>query len=417
MWTNWAGNQQAEAAVVRPGTLEALRAALAGAARLRPAGAGHSFTPLVAGGDTVLRLDRIGAGPVLECEGTTAWVDANARLKALSPALAGQGLAFRNLGDINVQTLAGAAATATHGTGQDLPCVSAEILAARVMTADGAVLDSETEAGLLPALQVSLGLLGVLLEVKLSLVPKYGLRRQVTLAPIGETLDSKHRLWEENRNFEFFYLPFSGRAVQIRHNLADGPEGKPPADLDNLAVRVLKGARNLGRLHPALRRALLNLLALTHSDEDYVGESWRVLCSQRDVRFVEMEYHVPPAAARQVLEEVIARTEQRHPHIYFPIEVRQTAGDSAWLSPFQGGRRVSIAIHADAKEGDRGYFADIEPIFRAAGGRPHWGKIHGLGQRDLEALYPDFGQFCDLRQRLDPENKFLTPALTQMFGG
>lgn len=65
-------------------------------------------------------------------------MNANARLRDLSVALAGQGVAFRNLGDINIQSLAGAVSSATHGTGRTLPCLAAEITDARFISPSGA---------------------------------------------------------------------------------------------------------------------------------------------------------------------------------------------------------------------------------------------------------------------------------------
>ncbi len=413
MWQNWAGNQTSQIRPKRPTTTEELQRLIASAETLRPVGAGHSFTPLVPGAQHIIDLTALNLLAVTQIEGGRAWVNANARLRDLSPALAEHGMAFRNLGDINVQTLAGAAATATHGTGRTLPCLSAEITAARLIGADGQTLTTDDIP--LNMVQVSLGLLGILTEAQINVVPKYNLRRRVRLSDLQDTLERMHQHWDKNRNFEFFYIPFTGKTVEIRHEITDAPETRAPRDLDMIAVKVLKLARNAGRLSPGLRRALLRLLTLAQSDEDYVGESWRVLCSDRHIRFKEMEYHLPPENARDVLSALIRRLERDHADIYFPIEVRQTAGDDACLSPFQGGPRVSVAIHTDANEGHLRYFEAMEPLFLQAGGRPHWGKLHSLTYSDLSRLYPDFDAFCALRESLDPRGKFLTPALARMF--
>lgn len=413
MWTNWAGNQISQVRPERPGSVAALQQLLASAPSVRPVGAGHSFTPLIPGADQIIDLSEMDLPLVAQVEGTRAWVNANARLRDLSLALAIHDKAFRNLGDINVQTLAGAASTATHGTGRGLPGIAAEITAARFVGADGQILDTDDIP--LNMAQVTLGMLGILTEVQLNVVPKYNLRRRVRLTAIQDSLDSMHQSWADSRNFEFFYIPFTGKAVEIRHELTDMPATKAPRDLDMIAVKILKLARTAGRLSTTLRRVLLGLLTKAQSDEDYVGESWRVLCSDRHIRFKEMEYHLPPDNAQDVLTELIQRLERDHPDIYFPIEVRQTAGDNACLSPFQGGARVSIAIHTDAAEDHRRYFNAIEPMFLEAGGRPHWGKLHSLTYTELSRLYPDFEAFCTLRECLDPAGKLLTPALTRMF--
>ncbi len=413
MWVNWAGNETATAPIARPLGLEQLRAAVAEPENLRVVGAGHSFTPIVGGAERILDLSQLHLPTVGPVEDGQVWVNANARLRDLSPALAKQGVAFRNLGDINTQSLAGAASTATHGTGRTLPCLAAEITDAKFIGATGDMLTTSQIP--LEMAQVTLGLLGILIEARINVVPKYNLRRQVTLTDLPDVLANMHQNWAENRNFEFFYIPFTGKAVELRHAVTDAPESKAPRDLDMLAVKVLKLARNAGRLSPGLRKLLLNLLTLAQSDEDYVGESWRVLCSDRQIRFKEMEYHLPADVAGDVLAEVFRRLERDHKYIYFPIEVRQTAGDTACLSPFQGGPRISIALHTDAGEDHSRYFNALEPLFLEAGGRPHWGKMHSLSYKELSALYPDFDRFCALREELDPHGKFLTPALSRLF--
>ncbi|WP_037308113.1 D-arabinono-1,4-lactone oxidase [Ruegeria halocynthiae] len=413
MWTNWAGNQRAQTLITRPSSVAELQRVVAQPDSLRVVGAGHSFTPIVAGADRILDLSGLDLPTLGKVGENRVWVNANARLWDLSPALADHGLAFRNLGDINAQSLAGAASTATHGTGRSLPCLAAEITAAKLVGADGDILSTDDVP--LEMVQVSLGLLGVLTEAQVSLVPKYNLRRRVRLARIEDTLTHMHQKWADHRNFEFFYLPFTGRAVEIQHELTADPETKAPFDLDMIAVKALKLARNAGRISPGLRRMLLHLLTLAQSDEDYVGESWRVLCSDRRIRFKEMEYHLPPEVAEDVLQEVLTRLHRNHQDIYFPIEVRQTAGDTACLSPFQGGPRISIAIHSDVDEDHAPFFDAIEPLLVEAGGRPHWGKMHSLTYNTLSELYPDFDRFCALREQLDPAGKFLTPALARLF--
>ncbi|MFT6456969.1 D-arabinono-1,4-lactone oxidase [Pseudophaeobacter arcticus] len=414
MWRNWSGCETSEAAVVAPRTIEQLRDVLAAPDKvLRPVGAGHSFTPLVTGGGRILDLSQIETPAVLTSKPGRARVNANARLHDLSAALQTRGQGFRNLGDINVQTLAGAMSTATHGTGCDLPSISAEMTGARLLSASGELVDIAAED--LPGVQVSLGLLGILLEIELNTVPAFNLRRRVGVRPFEVLLEQMHDNWAAHRCFEFFLLPHSGKGVQISHDVTEAAPSKSPLDLDALGLQVMKLASVLRHLHPKLQRGVLALMLKLQAEEDYVGESWQVLSSTRAMRFNEMEYHLPPEVAEPVLRDIIRLIETRHPDVWFPIEVRQTAGDTAWLSPFQHGRRISVAVHMHGGQDYTGFFRDCEAIFRSVGGRPHWGKLHSLQRRDLEELYPDLGKFDALRTRLDPKDRFLSPALARMF--
>ncbi|WP_419740060.1 FAD-binding protein [Ruegeria sp.] len=190
MWTNWAGNETATAPISRPLGLDQLRATVAEPENLRVVGAGHSFTPIVCGAERILDLSQLHLPTVGPVEDGQVWANANARLRDLSPALAEQGVAFRNLGDINTQSLAGAASTATHGTGRTLPCLAAEIADAKFIGATGDILTTSQIP--LEMAQVTLGLLGILTEARINVVPKYNLRRRVTLTDLPDVLANMH---------------------------------------------------------------------------------------------------------------------------------------------------------------------------------------------------------------------------------
>lgn len=418
-WTNWSGNQTAKpAAIHEPSTPDALKDIVKTApGPIRVVGAGHSFTPVAATDGTLLKLDRMGLVHSVDLEAKRAWVNAGARLKDLSPALERQGLAFRNLGDINVQSLAGAISTATHGTGETLACLSAETTAFKVMTADGDLLTVSRDEGrdIFEACRVSLGAIGVLVEAEIQLVDAYRLHRTTWAEPLGELLPKAMKRWQSLRNYEFFYVPFSGYGISIAHEETDAPATERAEADDDDAVLGLKRARDYAPDDIGSRRQFLERAFSNFEGEDVIGNSWQLLASERNVPFNEMEYHLPADAALSVLKEVIDYIERERPDVFFPIEVRKSAGDDIWLSPFNGEGRISIAVHAFAADDYDFFFSDIEPIFRRAGGRPHWGKLHSLGHDELQALYPDFARFCEVRRRVDPEGRFMTPYIKSLF--
>jgi FAD/FMN-containing dehydrogenase len=170
------------------------------------------------------------------------------------------------------------------------------------------------------------------------------------------------------------------------------------------------------RWSPWLRRRLLAIALGRTPPEDVVGTGWQLLANTRETRFNEMEYHLPPHSAFDALRDLIAWIETHRREVFFPVEVRKTAADDAWLSPFQGGSRISIAVHAHASDPHDWFFDGPEQILRAAGGRPHWGKLHSLTAADLVPLYPDFERFVALRRELDPAGVFLTPACARLWG-
>lgn len=417
-WMNWGRNQTAAPArIAQPQTVEALRTLItSNDDTVRVVGAGHSFTELVSTDGTLLNLDKMGGVLSTDTNAQTAWVRAGARLKDLSPALEAEGLAFKNLGDINVQSLAGACATATHGTGKSLSCLSAELNAVRLMTASGELItiSPDENADMLPAAQVSLGTLGVLVDANVSLTTPYRLNRKTWTEPVADILSASAARWDTLRNYEFLYIPFSGHGICISHEETNADITPRPETDDDAAVMGLKQVRDFTHHVGPLRRALISDAFANLEGEDVVGDSWRLLASPRNVPFNEMEYHLPPENALSVFEEIMDIIESKHSDVFFPIEVRQTAGDTAWLSPFQGGSRISIAVHAYYADAHDWFYTDMEPVFRRAGGRPHWGKLHSLTGDELAELYPDFERFQALRQQLDPKGKFMTPYMARL---
>lgn len=387
--------------------------------QIRVRGSAHSFTPLCATDATLVSLENIPGALIqhTETDGEQiARLQAGATLSQLSHALHDQGLAFKNLGDIDVQTLAGAAMTATHGTGQSLPCLSGEIRSARLITADGDVIKAEARSDLLNAARVSLGAIGIMTTADVSVRPAFKLRRNVTVHKRVELIEQAADLWDTNRNFEFFVFPFCDHAMSLTHNETSDPNMHHGHSDDEAGLKQLRWLRNATKRLPRLRRAFLNLALGATKPEIQIGTSFELLATVRETRFNEMEYHLPVAHALGALVEIIAIIEKNHPDVFFPIEIRKTAADTGWLSPFEGAPRISIAVHAHQPDSYKWFFTHVEPVFRRFGGRPHWGKLHSLVAKDLHDLYPRFEDFQKLRSQLDPKGQFLNPYLAQLFG-
>ena len=174
--------------------------------------------------------------------------------------------------------------------------------------------------------------------------------------------------------------------------------------------------RDLLERVPKLRQLLLGSYLRILDDEVSVESSWKNYASERNVRFNEMEYHLPREHGLTALREIRQVLEKDFPEVFFPIEFRYVKGDDIWLSPFQGRDTCSIAVHRYFDEDFAPYFAAIEPIFRKYHGRPHWGKLNTLNRKELRALYPDWDRFAAVRRELDPQGRFLNTYLRSLFG-
>lgn len=418
-WRNWSGSQECvPAARVAPASLAELRELIAsGSGVLRPVGAGHSFSALVPTEGTIVSLSRLSGLVNHDPERLQATLWAGSRLGDIGQPLEDAGQALVNMPDIDEQTLAGCFATATHGTGAGIGCMSTFIEGLQLVNARGELLDCDATHNpeLFQAARVSLGALGIITQVRLQNVAPYRLRRETVWRSFDEMLELADSMADKHRNFEFYYIPFSGMGFTDAHDLTDEPVGSTEKIDSNESVLQLKLVRDYLDGSPRLRELVLGTMVKVLRDEVTVESSWKNYSSERNVRFNEMEYHLPREHGLAALREVRDAIEKHHPEEFFPIEVRFVKGDDIWLSPFHQRDTCSIAVHRFFEEDYKPYFRTLEPIFRKYHGRPHWGKLNTLQAADFRELYPRWEDFAAVRRELDPQDRFLNPYLAGLF--
>jgi FAD-linked oxidoreductase len=427
MWKNWSGYVACPQTPVRtPDDARGLSQLLAEAARdgqsVRVAGAGHSFSPLVASDGVIVSLDRMQGIVDVDAATRVARVQAGTRLYALGAALAQSGLAMENLGDINVQSIAGATSTGTHGTGLGFGNLATQIAALKFVTADGreVVASPGENPELFAGGRIALGMLGVLSELSLRLVPAFRLKLERGGMDLEDCLAQADALVAANRSFEFYWLPHTESVLTKTWNVTDAPVdetglGRWVSDvlLENIAFGALC---KLGRAMPSRCPALSRFCASMISRSEQVDASWSMLSTVRQVRFNEMEWSLPADRGADALREIKALIARREFPLMFPLEYRWVKGDDLWLSPNFGRDSVHISVHQFVGMPFERYFDAVQAICLNHGGRPHWGKVHSLKAAQLSRLYPRWDDFLALRERMDPQGRFLTPYLRGLFG-
>jgi FAD-linked oxidoreductase len=427
-WRNWAGDQVwAPVRTVTPASEDELAAAVAAAAadglEVHAVGAGHSFSDCAASAGLTVdtsRLDRVLHVDRARAEVT---VEAGIRLHRLGPALAAHGLALENQGDIDRQSLAGAISTATHGTGRRFPNLSAQVVGLRLVGADGTVraLAADTDAEALAAARVSLGALGVISAITLRCVPLYTLVREDSKRELADTLAGLEASVAAHDHFEFYVFPYTTTAC-VRESRRSATEPNPTprwrrrleeGGVENAALLTLAGTgRRLPRAVPVLNRTLVSLINEATTED----HAYRVYASLRAVRFNEMEYAIPPAAVPEAVRAILALIESRRLPVLFPLEVRFSAGDDAFLSSAHGRDSAYIAVHQYHGMEYETYFRAVEAIMDRYDGRPHWGKRHYQNAATLAHRYPDWERFGAVRRRLDPDGVFANDYVRRVLG-
>jgi FAD-linked oxidoreductase len=427
MWRNWSGYVECPGTQVAvPGSLaeltETVRRGARNAQSLRVVGGGHSFSPLVATDGLILSLDRLQGIIDIDASSRTVRLHGGTRLHAIGAPLAAAGFAMENLGDINVQSIAGATSTATHGTGAALGNLATQICGLKFLTADGDAVSASVAENpeLFAGGRVALGSLGVLTEISLRVVPSFRLKLERGKRDLEDCLAQADDLIADNRSFEFYWLPHTDVALTKAWNVTDEPADKE--DWRRYVTEVLLENTTFGLLcraakaAPSLCPAITRLCVFLASTGTRVDASFSSLATLRQVRFNEMEWSLPANRGAEALLEIRAFISRREFPLMFPIEYRWVQGDDIWLSPNYGRDSVHISVHQYRGMPFEDYFKGVQAICLNHGGRPHWGKCHSLAAPQLSTLYPRWDDFLALRERMDPAGRFLTPYLRTLLG-
>jgi FAD/FMN-containing dehydrogenase len=361
---------------------------------VRTVGTAHSFTPIV---ETDVLLDTSSLRGIIDVDPSRLTVTAGPKttIADFGEPLWEHGLALANQGDIDTQAIAGAIATATHGSGRKQPNFSAALEAARVVDGSGNVVDVSRgeNADVLPALQTSIGLLGIMTEVTLKVVPAYELHARVDVMKYDEVMERFESDMDEYRHYGLFWMPTDASATL--YNLHD-------AGADDCVVKRYREVE-VGAPRDGL------------PPNERIDRSYRIYPMVYDPNFHEVEYFLPIEQAREIMGEMRKLMLSWLPLSVYPLEIRVVAADEAWMSPNYQRDNLVVSISGEPGTDYWPYLRACDSLFAEYGGRPHWGKIHFMTSERTAALFPRYQDFLAMRRRFDPRGTFLNPHLRELF--
>ena len=290
------------------------------------------------------------------------------------------------------------------------------------MTAAGDVLELGPGDEGFELARLGLGAAGVLAAVTLRAVPAFRLEAREEPLPLDDVLTGLDELVDGNDHFEFYWFCHTRRALTKRNNRVPDDLDRPLPPVrgwvaDELLSNAVFGMVNrVAAAAPRTVRGLNVLSAHALGARTYTAASHDVFVSPRRVRFREMEYAVPRAAVRGVLDEIDRWTRAHGAPVPFPVEVRFAAADDLWLSTATGRDTAYVAVHQYWRMPYDAYFDAVERIVAQVDGRPHWGKLHTLGAGRLAELYPRMADVRRVRAALDPQGVFANAYLDRVLG-
>ncbi len=402
--TNWAGNYRyGTDDLTSLATVDKVRAYVRGHDSLKALGTRHCFNGIADSTHALLSLKPMSRVIELDPKGSTVTVEAGTTYGQLGPYLHEKGFALHNLASLPHISIAGACATATHGSGVKNGNLSTAVSALEFVTADGGLLtlsrdkDGETFLGAV----VHLGALGVVTKVTLDVQPAYTMRQEVyENLPLSQLADHFDAIMSGGYSVSLFTDWQKKRINEVWvKRRADDPE----ADLRRYGATL--AARNL---HPIAELSAENCTEQMGAPGPWYDRlpHFRMGFTPSSGEELQSEYFVPRENAVDAVLAIERLRDQVGPRLFIS-EIRAIDADRLWMSPCY--KQSSVTLHFTWKpdwENVRKLLPVIEKELSPYKPRPHWGKLFTIEPKILQSRFERLGDFKELARRYDPPGKF-----------
>ncbi|MDQ8205245.1 FAD-binding protein [Pelagicoccus sp. SDUM812003] len=414
--TNWAGNHVYHASeTIEPESVEELQERVSRTLKLKALGTRHCFNDIADTDAAHVSLASLNRILELDRDKMTVTIEGGVRYGHLCRFLHERGYALANLASLPHISVAGAIATATHGSGVNNGNLATSVEKLDLVAANGTLyhFSRYKNANTLPGVIVNLGALGVVAKITLSIEQSYQVRQDLytdlPLSQIDRYLDA---ILSSAYSVSLFtdWTQDSFHQIWLKTRLDQNPHFAPPSKLYGATLAS-------GKKHPLPNHDPVNCTEqlgqpgpwherLPHFRLDYTPSSGEELQS---------EYYVPRQYASDAVEQLFTLRERIAPHV-FVSEIRAIRSDSLWLSPCY--QQDCVAIHFTWKP----KWSEVAQLLPAIESKlepfqaiPHWGKLSTMPAKQIAERYERFGDFRTIRGQLDPTDKFQNPFLKRLF--
>jgi xylitol oxidase len=416
--SNWAGNYSYRAAQIhQPETVEQIQELVRSGAKLKALGTRHAFNNIADSSGDLISLERLDKILELDRERRTVTVEAGVRYGSLARWLHEQGYALHNLASLPHISVAGACATATHGSGDRNGNLATAVSAMEFVTGkeDIVVLSREQNRAQLEGAVVGLGGLGVITKITLDVSPTFQMQQDVyENFPLEALEDHYDELTSEIYSVSLFtdWRTSTINQVWLKRHVPDGIAIKAKSELFGARLAT-------HHLHP-----IASLSAENCTEQLGVCGPWferlphfRMEFTPSSGEELQSEYFIPRPHVFAALGVINAMREQIAPLLQIS-EVRTIAADNLWMSPCY--EQASVGIHFTWKqdwENVRNLLPRIEQALAPFDARPHWAKLFTMSPAHLQSLYEKLPDFRQLLQLYDPQGKFRNEFLDKYIFG
>ncbi len=401
---NWAGNYSYKAgAVFEPASVEEVQQLVKKLKKQKALGSRHCFNNIADSPESQISTKKLNRVVDLNAAEKSLTVEAGARYGDFSVALYEKGYALHNLASLPHITVAGACATATHGSGVNNGNLATPVLKVELVTAEGSIVSLDRDHPDFYAVVVGLGAFGIITKVTLEVEEAYEVQQEVFLdLPMEAIEEHFDEIMSAGYSVSLFtdWMDRKVSEVWVKRRTDSQPE-----ILGDAFYGAKRATKNI---HP-----IAALSAESCTDQMGVPGPWYERLPHFKMNFtpsageeLQSEYYIPREHAVAGLLALEKMRDKIFPHLLIS-EIRTIAADAFWMSPCY--QQDSITIHCTWKQHTEEVMAllpEIENALAPYGVRPHWGKLFTISPAVLQSRYPKYDNFRALAMKYDPEGHY-----------
>ena len=391
--------------------------------KIRVAGSLHSLNNLCVTTDIQVHTDKLCQVLKIDKQNLRVKVQGGIKIFKLLEILASEGLTLPNQGYIIDQSIAGAIATATHGSG-NTGTISSFVEEIELIDAKGKmhILSPNTNAHLFSAAIVNLGCLGIIYSLTLRCIPLMKLHLTKVQSTLSVTLENLQETLQNHDYFQFAIDPYSDKVlVWFYKKTIEAYQNRGLYKIKRLLVKSL-AVWSFDILPPpnSLVPYAVKLWLAVSPLKSCIDDSYKILSPADEGHYIEEEIAVPIENFEKALtatRQIIDRWSEQNRRMVAIILIRFCDPDPyGYLSPAYGRKTAFISLITIAKKGYLDLFKEVEMALYKYQGRPHWGKVNFLTREIVVQLYgSNVDKFLEARQELDPEGIFSNTYIHDRF--
>lgn len=411
---NWSGNLEYSTDNVHyPKTVEQVQEVVKKCDKLKALGSRHSFNKIADSAENQVSLKEMNKVVSLDKASNTVTVEGGMRYGELAPYLHENGYALPNLASLPHITVAGACATATHGSGVKNGNLSTAVSAIEFVNASGdlVTLSKKKDGGQFYGAVVGLGGLGVVTKLTLDLQPAFNMKQVVYRnLPMSELKNNFDNIQSKGYSVSLFtdWKNKNINEVWIKSRVEAG-------DITAAELELYGASLATKNMHPIEGQSAENV-----TEQMGVPGPWYERMPHFKMGFkpsagkeLQSEYFVPVEDAYEAMMAIEKLHEKITPHLFIS-EVRTINADNFWMSPCY--KKTCVAFHTTWKqEVDTvmSLLPLIEETLAPFNAKPHWAKLFTMSPSVLQSRYEKLADFKQLINQYDPNGKFRNEFLNK----